>query len=201
MSMASSVRGVGLLLVLGLAACSGGGSGSGDNNLILGAVQDLTLDPAGLTTVITFTSDPGALTPAQFDASGVQSAQSVLQVGFVATVVWDERVTPSHDIRVLNAVHVPESFVDVTTSDRSVPTFAVTSAIQVVGLGADTISVQFSGPRVVESEAEAIASWTLEVNGTEMDLTGSTFTLDNVTQVLSVTTGVTCNLHASFTLA
>ena len=54
-------------------------------------------------------------------------------------------------------------------------------------LGGDVITVQFSGPRVVEAAAEALANWGLTVNSTSLDLTGSTFVLNTMTQELVIT--------------
>ena len=190
-----------MLLALLSPGCNKAGGGGGGSNSILGIEQDLTLDPAGTTTVVTFMSDPGVLTPANFEADGGQNAVSVNQNGNAYEVTWDARVTPAHQVRPLAVGSIPETFMAVSTSDAAAPTFAVTAANQVVGLGNDTITVQFSGARVIESEAEDLANWTLKIGSTTLPLTGSTFSLDNNTQVLSVTTGSQANLHASFTLA
>ena len=40
------------------------------------------------------------------------------------------------------------------------------------GLGADTISVQFSGPRLIEAEAEDLNNWTLKDGTTVLPLAG-----------------------------
>lgn len=190
-----------ILFALCAASCNGGTDSAGSSNALLSIEQDLTLDPSGLTTVVTFMADPGMLTAANFDSNGTQAAQNVSQAGMTATVVWDQRVTPAHQVRVMGVPDVSSAFMSVSTSDSSVPSFVITAANQVVGLGADTISVQFSGPRVVESEAEDLDNWTLKIGTTTLPLTGTTFSLDNNTQVLSITTGTLANLHASFTLA
>jgi hypothetical protein len=121
--------------------------------------------------------------------------------GASATVVWDERVTPSDQVRLVGVAGVSSGYHAVTTSDASAPTFAITDAQQTPGLGGDTITVEFSGPRVAEAQAEDPASWTLTIQATALDLAGSTFDLDPGTQVLSITLGTMANLHASFTLA
>lgn len=189
---------IGLLPVLILSACS---SDSSDVKELRSALQDLGLDAAGLTTVVSFGGKlPATLGPGNFEANGGQLATQVMVSGSQATVVWDERVTPSHRIRAVGFDSSKE-YVPVTTSDASAPTFAIASADQNPGLGGDMIGIQFSGPRVVEATAEDPANWALTVNGTALDLTGSTFDLDPLTQTLVVTTGPLANLHASFDLA
>ena len=183
-----------------LTACSGSSSGGG--NTLLTASQDLTVDPTGLTTVITFQKDlPTTLSPGNFAADGGQIALGVGVVGPVATVTWDDRVTPTHTITPIGVKGVSETAAAVTTTDAAAPTFAVTAATQVAGLGGDTISVQFTGANVIAAEVEDSANWDLVVNGTSMDLTGSTFTFNASTQVLDITLGAAANLHASFDLA
>ncbi len=189
-----------LLVALAASSCNGS-AGGGSSNSILSIEQDLSLDPSGQTTVVTFMSDPGALDTPNFEADGGQTAQTVTQNASAFTVVWDARVGPASEVRAMSVADVSSAFHAVSTSDASVPTFAISAATQVLGLGADTISVQFSGPRVIESEAENPSNWTLKVGTTTLLLAGSTFTLDNPSQVLSITTGPLANLHASFTLA
>ena len=46
--------------------------------------------------------------------------------------------------------------------------------------------------------AEDVTNWTIEVGGNPLDLTGSVFDLDPVTQVLNATLGAGANLHAAF---
>jgi len=191
-----------LLLValgLGLSACSSGGGG--DGNGFVSAVQDLGLDPEGRTLVVTFERSPGLLTPGNFTANGGQLVTNVLVTGAVATVVWDERVTPTHQVQVLGVDGVATVAHAVTTTDGAAPTFTIAAAVQNPGLGGDTITVQFSGARVIEAEAEDTGSWSLAIDGTALDLVGSVFDLDPVTQTLDVTLGAQANLHAAFTLA
>ena len=73
-----------------------GGSGSAGLNTIASAVQDLTGDPEGTTTVITYASTSGlaAAAAANFVADGGQTAQSVDVAGSQATVAVDLRVSP-----------------------------------------------------------------------------------------------------------
>lgn len=189
------------LLCVALAACSGGGSsGGGVSGTIESAVQDLTLDPDGLTTVITFNRAVSGLVPGDFEADSGQDALSVSIAGDEVTVEWDARVTPAHQLRVSGIASISSAFEAVTTTDSAAPTFVITDADQVAGLGNDVITVQFSGARLIESEAEELDNWVLEVGGEELDLAGSTFALDTSTQTLTITTGSSGNLHASFTL-
>lgn len=182
-----------------------GCSSSSDDDLaqLQGAVQDLTADPDGLTTRLSFQVSPGAVQLGEVQADGGQNPLTVTRVGSVLTVIWDARVTPSHRVRVLKS-GVDPSWRAVTTSDPSVPTFSVTNATQDTSdnlLGGDTIELTFSGPRVVETDAEDVTSWELTVNGTVMDLTGSVLDLNPATQVLTMTLGTGANLHATFNIA
>ena len=190
-------------LSLGVISCSGGSgsSGGGTTITVTSAVQDLNLDPTGQTTVLTFSKALGTALPGNFDTDGAQTAQTAVLAGTTVTVTWDDRVSPADQVRVVGKSAVVSAFGAVSTTNAAPSTFAVTGATQVPGLGADTITVQFSGPRVVESEAEDLTNWQLRVNGTALDLTGSTFDLDPGTQVLSITTGTGANLHAAFDLS
>ncbi len=189
-----------LALLISLVAACSGSSGSSPNNLLT-AVQDLGVDPSGQTTVLTFARNaPMALTPGNFVADGGQLATNVTVNGAEVTVTWDDRVTPSHQVRPTGLGSLSGAFVSVSTTVTAAPTFTITAATQVAGLGNDTITVQFSGAQVVESSVENEANWVLEVNGTALDLTGSTFDLDTVTQILTITLGTLANLHASFDL-
>src|SRR5262245_49178436 len=85
------------LVCISLAACSGGGSdGTQPTVTILSVVQDLTLDPDGLTTVVTLSEPVGTLDESRFECDGNQTALSAVAMGDEITVVWDERVTPSY---------------------------------------------------------------------------------------------------------
>ncbi|MCY2961605.1 MAG: hypothetical protein NTY35_15695 [Planctomycetota bacterium] len=185
------------------AACSGSGSDQVSINSITAALQDLDTDPSGETTTITFASATGlgGATTANFLSEDGQTATSVVVTGTTATVVWDGRVTPSNRVRATGLGNVSESFVDVTTSDSSAPTFTSPSGTQTTGLGGDQITVTFSGPNVVEADVEDLDNWTLRIDGTTMDLSGSTFVLDEPSQVLTITLGGLANLHATFDLA
>jgi Bacterial Ig-like domain len=195
-----------LWTVTGLALLATACSSSDGTTLVGvdGVVQNLTLDPDGLTTVLTLEAVPAFMTVSNVQANGGQTAQIVSMAGAKITVVWDTRVTPSDKVRVVSVPDVESTWRAVTSSDASAPTFVVTSAVQDTSdavLGGDTIRVTFSGPRVVETEAEDLTNWTLTVNGQAMDLTGSTLALDPATQILDFTLGASANLHATFTLA
>jgi len=184
------------------AACSSGSSEAPINSIAT-AVQDLDVDPTGETTTVTFASATGlsAATIASFVSEDGQTATSVTVAGSAVTIVWDGRVTSSNRVRATGLEGVSESFVAVTASDASAPTFAAPVGTQIAGLGDDEIEVTFAGPNVVEADAEDQDNWTLTIDGTDMDLTGSTFVFDAGTQVLSITLGALANLHADFELA
>ncbi len=187
-----------------LASFTGCSSGSSEvtSNAISAVVQDLDADPTGQTTTITFVRDDGlaAATIANFVSEDGETATSVDVAGSVVTVEWDGRVTPSNRVRATGLTDVPETFVSVTTSDDSAPTFAITSGTQTTGLGGDGVVVTWSGPNVVEADVEDLDNWTLTIDGTTMDLDGSTFVLNPTTQVLTITLGDLANLHADFEL-
>jgi hypothetical protein len=184
-----------------LSGCSGGGgSGGGSENLIETAIQDLDLDPEGLTTAIAFLNPVAGAQVANFACDGGQVPQGVVAVAGGYAVTWDDRVTPSHKVRAVGLEGVSAAWAAVATSDPSAPTFTLPTAQQNTGLGGDEISVEFAGPHVVPAEAEDPASWKLVVGGKTLDLTGSTLSLDVPTQVLTITTGTMANLHASFEL-
>lgn len=188
-------------IVLALSGCSS--SSSSDSSAVATVEQDLSIDADGMTTVVVFNKSPGTLTAANFEADGGQSALTAVQAGAQYTVTWDDRVTPTHRVRVVGNGNVSATWRPVTTSDGSVPSMTITDASQPDDdvLGGDTIEVTFGGPRVVEVDAESTASWTLTVDGTVLDLTGSALALDPATQILVITLGPMANLHATFTLA
>lgn len=185
------------------AACSGGSSSSTSSNAITTALQDLDADPTGETTVLTFRSANGlsGATTANFVSEDGETATAVVVDGAEVTITWDGRVTPSNRVRATGLAGVSDAFASVTTSDDSAPTFAAPVGVQTTGLGDDEITVSFSGPNVVEGDVEDLDNWTLTIDGTEMDLTGSTFVFDDTTQELSITLGEMANLHADFELA
>jgi hypothetical protein len=186
-------------LAVTVAACS---HDSSESSLVSlqSAVQDLGVDPDGTTTVLTLGSAVVGLTEANFEADGGQLPQSVSIQGAEVTVTWDERVTPSHRVRVINVSGVSAAYADVETSDDSAPTFVVEDAQQLAGLGGDVVIVQFSGPRLVEAQAEDLSNWELKVGGQALSLAGSTLDLDPLTGELTLVTGPAANLHAAFTL-
>lgn len=188
-----------IALALAVVGCGGSSSGGG-GNAILSAVQDLTADPDGLTTTITFRNPTGPLTTSHFASDGAPVPTMVIVAGTQATVTWDARVTPARSIQAVGVPNTPGTLVAVTASDTSAPTYTITGASQNAGLGTDTIEITFSGPRVVEAQAEDPSNWELTVNSQMLDLTGSTFVLDTATQVMTVTLGPMANLHATFML-
>lgn len=187
-----------------IASCGGGGSsGSSGTTFSISVdavVQDLALDPDGRVTTVDFSSGPGALSPGNFVTDGPAVPVSVVLAAGVATVTWDDRVTPTHRVRIVGKPAVESTFQSVTTSDATAPTFAITDGTQVAGIGGDTLTAQFAGPRLVEAQAEDPASWALRVDGVELDLAGSTFELDPTTQVLTVTLA-DADLFAAFELS
>jgi hypothetical protein len=190
-------------LCLVSAACSGGGSGGSETNpmTIVSATQDLNLDANGTTTVITFSRGVGTLDASAFEADGGQTALTASADGDEVTVVWNERVTPQHQVRVVGNANVDSSYAAVDTTNDDAPTFVVTDAQQVAGLGGDVITLDFSGVRLVESEAEDASNWTISVNAQALDMTGSTLVLSIPLQIVTITTGPSCNLHADFQIA
>lgn len=202
MNLAHAIR---CTLLSGLAvfaaSCSSGSGGGTSVGTVQSSLQDLTLDPDGTTTVITFTQAPGAVDSSYFSSDGGQTVSTASAVGNVATVVWNTRVSPSDVISVTGMPGIYDGATTPTSSDTGAPTFSITNTSMVAGLGGDTIEVTFSGPRVDEIDAEDFTSWTLKIGTTTLDLTGSTFVLDTNTQVMAMTLGAEANLHPAFTLA
>ena len=191
---------VACLLALPLFACGGSSSDGGAAFTISSQVQDLTLDPEGRTTVITFSRVPSGLTIASFESSGAQTATAIAVVGSTVQVTWDTFLSPADTVRVTGVAGLSNAFRGVTTTDAVAPTFTITDGTQVAGLGSDTIEVTFAGAHIDPVAVENVGSWALVVNGLNQDLTGSLFTFVPGTQVLTITTGPNANLHAAFTL-
>src|SRR5689334_11484441 len=189
-------------LALGFQSCAG--SSSDSLNSITTAVQDLTVDPSGATTVITFASTDGFanMWEGNFASNGGQTATGVSMAGNAVTVTWDARVSPSSMVHVVGLHQISTGLHAVTASDTSAPTFTITNGTQTSGasLGGDSFDVQFSGTHVVEADVESPAHWTLSIGSTALDLTGSTIVFDEMTQSATFTLGSLANLHASFTL-
>ena len=197
-----------LALALTAAAALAACSSSGDSDPAVSAstvVQNLTVDPTGQTVVITLGGFGGTITPASVEASAGQSATTVTMNGDTAVIGFDSIVSPDHQVRFVGVGGVSADWRPVETSDGRNPLFAITAATQDTSdlvLGGDTITVEFhSGPRVLESEAEDLANWTLSVEGVNLDLTGSSVVLDNATQTAQFTLGSLANLHSNFTLS
>lgn len=188
-------------LVFPVTGCSGGGSDDATNS-ITSVVQDIGLDPDGTTTVITFASDSGIefLAPFHVQSDGSQTATSVVVAGNTATVVWDERVSSTDQVRVVGSSNVLGTYVPVTPSSTAVPTFVITNGTQTAPLGGDSFDVEFSGPRVVEDDVEDIANWDLKIGSTILDLDGTTIVFDVPTQTATVTLGTLANLHSDFSI-
>lgn len=194
------------LLVLAAAALPACSSSSDATPVTTsGMVQNLTLDPAGQTIVTTLEGFDGTITPASVEASGAQTAVTVAVTGSTFSIAFDGVVSPDHQVRFVGVAGISDEWRDVTSTDSRNPAFTILGATQDTSdttLGGDTVSVQFySGPRVLESSAEDISNWTLSVDGTTLDLAGSTIALDNATQIATFTLGRFANLHASFTLS
>lgn len=185
------------------AACSSSSSSSSSTPGALAAVvQDLGVDPDGLTTVVSLPSTPStSLAPSHFQADGGQTALAVSVSGLQATVTWDERVTPSHRVRVVGVANLATTFADVTTTDDSAPTFTIAAGQQNAGLGEDSFEAQFSGPRLVEALAEAPANWRILQGGNTYTLSDATIDYDPATGVATFDLGASTSLHASFNVA
>ncbi|MEM6571279.1 MAG: Ig-like domain-containing protein [Planctomycetota bacterium] len=168
-------------------------------------VQHLAIDPGGETIVVTIEGLTQPFPTTAVEASGGQTATSVTVLEDRTFVEFDDRVTPSHQVRFLGLSGIGEQWRSVTTTDPRVPQLGILDATQDTSddvLGGDTITVAFvAGPRVIESEAEDPANWTLMVEGVELDLTGTTIVLSPASQVVQFTLGPWANLHSNFTLA
>lgn len=189
-------------LSLAFVGCGGGGSSGSSTNDLLTAVQDLTVDPSGTTTVLTFESSDGlaGASTTNFEADGGQTATSVAVAGNEVTIEWSARVSPSDAVRATGLSDVSNTYLGVVASDTSAPTFTITNGTQTLSVGGDSFDVEFSGPHVLENEVESIANWNLKIGTTSLDLTGSTIVFDENTQTATFTLGSLANLHATYTL-
>lgn len=196
-----------LALSLGIAAACSSSSDSpaGEVAAVGSAVQDLNGDPDGYTVVLAAPGFAARITTDSVEASGGQVAQSVFASGDDVMVVFDQRVTPSHQVRVVGLTDVSTDWRAVTTSDPRTPQMTIISATQDVSdveLGGDQIVVGFvAGPRMLESDVEDLANWTLTVDGVQLDLTGTTIAHNVNSQVATFTLGPDANLHATFGLS
>jgi hypothetical protein len=190
-----------LSLPLAIAACGSSGSEAPAPTGLTSATQNQTVDPDGMTTDFSFSFAPTGAVAANFEANGGQTAQSVTIAGNVATVVWDMRVTPSDQVRVVSFGGVPDTWTSVATSDATAPDFTISPATMVAGHGGDSFTVTFTGPRVVETAAEDPSNWTLTVGGQTLDMTGSVLDLNPASQIMTVVLGSNANLHSTFTFA
>ncbi|MBL8856886.1 MAG: hypothetical protein JNL28_00050 [Planctomycetes bacterium] len=181
--------------------CSSKGTDEATNT-ITNVLQDLTLDASGATTVVTFSSTRGlsGATLANFECDTGQLATGVTVSGSSATIVWDTYVSPSSRVRVVGRSGISGNYFDVSTSSTTVPTFTIANGTQTSSLGGDSFDVVFSGTHVVESDVEDLSKWTLTINSTNLDLTGSTIVFNPTTQEATFTLGTMANLHANFTV-
>jgi len=184
------------------AACSS--SSSDDPNVVGTVTQDLSADPNGFVTAVTFDEAFSSLGPGAFEADGGQQALSVSLAGATAYVTWDERVTFQHRVRVVGVPDVPESWRRVQSQDERRPSLTITSATQDTSdtaLGGDELVLTFTdGPRLAAEAVVEPAAWTITALGTPLDLTDSTFAWDADDQELTITLGPSAHLHATFNL-
>lgn len=183
-----------------LSGCGGGGVGETAELGVLSVTQDLDADPDGHTTVIDFGAPAPVATLASFQADNGAQPVELQSAGDSLTVRWDARVTPSDQVRIVGVAGVDDDFMSVVTTDDSAPTFVVDSATQGAGLGNDSFTVTFSGPRVVPEVAGDGGNWEVVVDGVAFGLDASALSFDPSSQTLSVTTDSSVNLHASFEL-
>lgn len=184
---------------LALASCGGGSSPFSDHT-VESVTQDLTVDPDGKTTVFAFAGPAPQLAPGNFESDSTAVPLGATVSGATIAVEWDERVTPTHEVRIVGFAGIDEDFRPVATSDASVPTFAIASATQGTGLGNDSIIVEFSGPRVAPETVLDGDNWALLVDGSVFPLTGSALGWNVADQVLTIATDTTVNVHADFSL-
>ncbi|QDU68625.1 Ig-like domain-containing protein [Engelhardtia mirabilis] len=184
---------------LALASCGVGG-GSVTNLSVESITQDLTVDPDGMTTVFAFGGDAPQLTPGNFQSDGTAVPTSAVVSGSSITVEWDERVTPSDQVRIVGVSGIDDDLRAVTTTDASSPTYTITSAVQGVGLGNDGLVIQFSGPRVAPELVAVGANWSLLVDGSAFPMNASALGWNATDQQLTILTDGTVNVHTLFSL-
>ncbi|HIF41171.1 MAG TPA: hypothetical protein EYQ74_08740 [Planctomycetes bacterium] len=188
------------------AACSSHVTTSGDpagGSSMESALQDLGLDPTGLTTLLSFSGSHGVFDMSQVECDGGQSAIAMAPSGSDLIVTWDARVTPSHRVRVLSNF-TSSDWHTVTTTDGAAPTFTITTATQDTSdaaLGGDYLEVTFSGARLVNAGVDDPSNWQLMVAGLAVDMTGTNMTYDAVSGVATFDLGANANLHANFWLS
>lgn len=198
-----------LLAALSFGVIASGCSSSSDpevNEAQVGAaVQDLVEDRDGQAIAVTVVGLTGTIGTGSVEASAGQTATSVTMDGGRVLIQFDERVTPSHQVRFVGVEGVSEDWMSVSTTDPRVPRLGVLGATQDVSddeLGGDQITVAFvAGPRVIRAEAENPDNWVLRVEGLALDMTGTVIGINPATQVATLTLGPLANLHENFTLA
>lgn len=190
-----------LALALFAACSSSSSSSSSAPGAISAVVQDLGADPFGLTTLVSLSGSPSVtLTPGHFQSDGGQTALAVSTSGSQVTVTWDDRVTPSHRVRIVGVPNIATTFATVTTTDATVPSFTIAAGQQNAGLGNDSFEAHFSGPQLVETLAEAPGTWRVAQNGAQYPLSDATIDYDPATGVISFDLGASTSLHAAFTV-
>lgn len=198
-----------LLAALSFSVIAAGCSSSSDpevNDAQVGAaVQDLVEDRDGHTIAVSVEGSFGAIVAGSVEASAGQNATMVTLDGNRVLIEFDDRVTPSHQVRFVGIEGLTEEWISVTTTDPRTPRLGILGATQDVSdneLGGDQITIAFvAGPRVIQSEAENPDNWVLRVEGFALDLAGTVIGINPATQVATLTLGPLANLHANFTLA
>lgn len=186
------------------AACSSSGDEGGPLTAA-SAVQDLLVDPDGETVTVSLTGFDGQIQAGDVEASGGQNAVHVDVLHGEARVRFDARVPAGDSIRFVGVDGVSSDWLTVASSDERAPRMAVLDATQDTSdqlLGGDEVRAAFAlGPRVIEAEVLDISNWSVVVEGTPLDMTGSTVAFDVATQVATLTLGELANLHRNFELA
>jgi len=191
-------------LLLG-AGCSSSSDGTSAEVGLGAMVQDLLEDDGGYTIVAPIVGTLPSVGVGNVEADGGQTAVNVRVEGEELVMVFDLRVTPTHAVRIVDVDGVSEEWRPVSTSDARRPAMTIVSATQDVSdgeLGGDRVVVRFSGgPNVVESDVEDASNWRLRVNGLDLDLVGTTISLDVNSQTAQLNLGPLANLHATFAIA
>jgi hypothetical protein len=194
-----------LLLAVSCSNSSDGDDGEGGNEMAASVVQNLTVDPDGATISVDISGASGTVTAGTVEASAGQVPLTVVRTGDNVAIEFDARVTPEHQVRIVGVSGVADGWRDVTTSDERQVQLAILAATQDTSddlLGGDTLDVTFyGGPRVVPSQVEDLDSWTITVEGLNMNLVGSVVNFNPTTQVASLTLGPQANLYANFSVA
>lgn len=204
--MGATVRSLPLVLgaLLFGASCSSSSDGGADE-LAASVVQNLLVDPDGRTVTVDITGAVGDVSTGSVEASGGQVPLNVVRTGDSVAIEFDSRVTPEHQVRIINVEGVASGLRNVTTTDDRQVQLAIPTATQDTSdneLGGDTIeALFFSGPRVVRSQVEDLDNWTVTVGGLNMNLIGSEVDFDADAQRAVLTLGPLANLFSDFTVS